>query len=110
MWQERWTSGCFGVFGLLLVLPWCGVNTEETETLGSSISEQDCFDSVADEWESPAFHISRSKRRPHERGVHQLQSELQEPRSQVMPPAMRSLNPHLPHTPRSHTEIEQGRK
>lgn len=110
VWRERWTSCCFGVLGLLLGLPWCGFNTEETETLGSSISEQDCFDSVADEGESPAFHISRSKRRPHERGVHQLQSELQEPGSQVIPPAMKSLNPHLPYTPRSHTEIEQGRK
>ena len=29
---------------------------------------------------------------------------------QVIQPATRSLNPHLPHRPRCHTEIEQGRK
>ena len=110
VWRERRTSCCFSGFGLLLVLPWYGFNTEKTDTLGSSISEQECFDAVGDEWESQAFHIGRSRGRPHERDGHQPQSELQEPGPQVIPPAMSSHNPHLPHRPRCHTEIEKGRK
>lgn len=71
------------MFGLLLVHPWCGFNTEETETLGGSISEQECFDAMGDEWESQAFHIDKSRGRLREREGPQPQSELQETGSQT---------------------------
>lgn len=54
---------------------------------GSSLSEQECFDAVTNEWESQAFHMGRSRGRPQDREGHQPQSELQETGWQVIPPA-----------------------